>query len=296
MCRALFKQRVVIEREMPRPEPKVMVGDLFGDVGGVALLESVEKTRPGAERAAERTAARRENGKPSLIVQQADIRPWHLGKGTDVGLAHGAVAENFIQDRKERLFGGSGDDDVGTRSPAGMLCAQCRVNPAEDDGDGPESFPNELDGQLDAGIPIGHRSRDQDDVGNGQTGQLVTKNRNGNSVARIFSGNAAQDSRLIDLGLEKRPPAVGLGRSRFSEARTGAVQAIQEMEPGVGVPANEPGRVKQPERAQPEIIGREIVNPGVDEEDIGFVPHFRTIFEKVQAQLIFIKGSKSMTQ
>ncbi len=66
-----------------------------------------------------------------------------------------------------------------------------------------------------------------------------------------------------------------------------AVQAVDEMKMKAAVLLKKRSDIKKAERLQPEVIGGEIINPGIYEEDVLFRRHLSISFLVYGTQFLF---------
>ncbi len=140
-----------------------------------------------------------------------------------------------------------------------MVRAEAGVNTSQDHQCPGKAFLDQPDGRNNPGIPVSHEGGDQDGRGGRKQGQAGPEVRLLDAVAPETPG---------DIGKGRRGGNDLLGVAAGAEGTGAAVvhiQAIEEVD--LRPQAPEPARqIEEPQGAGKEIIGCEIVDPGVDEQ------------------------------
>ena len=167
---------------------------------------------------------------------------------------------DLFQDTGNDRFARPGHYPVGAAVFSGVLRAQGGVDPSQDDGRVREALPGQTDGRGHPRVPVGHEGGHQDGGGGGDPGQALPESRLADAVAPVapgdpFKGRGRRHDFLgVAAGAERSGPGVG---------RAQAIQEVDRIPPG----PQPPRQIEQPQRPGKKIVGREIVNPGVDQEE-----------------------------
>ena len=155
-----------------------------------------------------------------------------------------------------------GNHPVGAAVLFGVLPAQAGVDPSQDDRRPREVLPGQADGRGHPGVPVSHEGGHQDGRGPGDVGQTGPKRRFADAVTPVAPGDPRKgrgwrhDFLGVAAGAEGAGPGVG---------RVQAIQPMDRIAPGL----QQPRQIKQPQRPGEKIVGREIIDPGVDQEEGG---------------------------
>ena len=264
VVRGPHQQGVVIEGRV-REAPSVLpVNQLGRNVLGPAPPVNRLQLPGGAVGAIQGAAPGSEDGDIRRVVQEVQGR---IGQGVQVFEVREAwpgrrKTGDLLQDTQNGCFSRSGDHPVGAAVLLGVLRAQGGVDPPQDHGNLGKALPGQADGRGHPGVPVGHEGGHQDGRGGGDPGQARPEIRLTDAVAPVAPGDALKGrGRRDDLlgvapGAERSGPGVG---------RAQAVQEVDRIPPG----PKQPRQIEQPQRPGKKIVGREIVDPGVDQEEGG---------------------------
>ena len=167
---------------------------------------------------------------------------------------------DLLQKRANGRFSRPGHHPVGAAVFPGVLRAQGGINPSQDDGDIGEVLPGQADGRGHPWVPVGHEGGHQDGGGGGDPGQALPESRLADAVAPIAPGDPLQgrgrrdDFLMVAPGAER--PGPGVGRA----------QTIQEVDL-IPLSPEPPRHIQQPQGPGKKIVGRKIIDPGVDQEE-----------------------------
>ncbi len=169
---------------------------------------------------------------------------------------------DLLQDTQNGRFSRPGHHPVGAAVFLGVLRAQGGVDPSQDDGNAGEALPGQADGRGHPGVPVGHEGGHQDGGGGGDPGQALPESRLADAVAPVAPGDPRQGRGRRDDFLGVAPGAERSGPG------VGRAQAIQEVD-RIPLSPQPPRQIEQPQRPGKKIVGRKIVDPGVDQEEGG---------------------------
>ncbi len=169
---------------------------------------------------------------------------------------------DLFQKSENGCFSRPGHHPVGAAVFLGVFRAQGGVDPSQDNGHVGEALPGQANGRSHPGVPVGHEGGHQDGGGGGDPGQALPESRLADAVAPVAPGDPLQGRGRRDDFLGVAPgaerPGPGMGRA----------QTIQEVDL-IPLGPQPPRQIEQPQRPGKKIVGREIIDPGVDQEEGG---------------------------
>ena len=151
-----------------------------------------------------------------------------------------------------------------------MRPAEGGVDAAQYEGRVGKGSLQDGDGGPDARVPVGHRGGYQDQIGPGCARQVFPKPGLADAVAGETARNTLQSRRVGQGGFKVGAAAVarkGIGSGGFGMKPVEAVHIGQS----IALPPQQAGQGEQPQGLGPHVIGGEIVDPGIDQEDMGRV-------------------------
>ena len=167
---------------------------------------------------------------------------------------------DLLQNAQNSRFSRPGHHPVGAAVFLGVLRTQGGVDPSQDDRNAGEALPGQADGGGHPRIPVGHERGHQDGGGGGDPGQTLPESRLADAVAPVAPGDPRQGRGRRDdfLGVAPGTERPGPGMD--------SAQAVQEVD-RISLSPQPPRQIEQPQRPGEKIVGREIIYPGVDQEE-----------------------------
>jgi len=136
-----------------------------------------------------------------------------------------------------------------------------RINAAEDNGNVARGFPHEPDCLLRPGIPVRHDRGHEYDIERHEGLKPGPEVLDGHAIAFIISWYRAEQVRFLDYLALIFADAVRVRLERISavDKKNIIVKSGQILRD-----------FQQAERPRPEVKGREVMDPGINEQDAGF--------------------------
>lgn len=143
-----------------------------------------------------------------------------------------------------------------------MVRAEGHIVPAQAHGDAGIDLPDHAHGPEGTGVPVGHHAGDQDQVGPAKGAGALSEGFIIQSEPFEVSGDLSQCPGFLDHDAWDFSGPVWLIR----RVEQGSVQAVYEPDIQTSTPEQRPDG-QESEGLDPEVIDREIFNPGMDQED-----------------------------
>ena len=171
-----------------------------------------------------------------------------------------------VEERPERGEVRSGHDEVCAEG-CGVFGAEGGVVAAEDDAGGGGEAADVFDDFAGAGVPVGHGDLHEGEVEGAASGEEAAEEGSRQAEAAVVAGDGLQAGGPGDsLGGEAASaPAVGFAGLVAGEGGMEAVEVVEEGE--VGAVLQESGDGEQAVGLEPEVVGREVVDRRIDEQD-----------------------------
>ena len=262
----IHQEGIVVEGHVTHPETPVPMGDLLENQLRAAPLAHRRQDGGGAVGAAVRASPggeQRDEGHPALQVQgRQRMGVQVVGVEARIRPVPGELGRHV----QHRLFPGPGHHPVGTGMAPGVIGQQGGIDAAQHHRPAGKGVPELGDGLGDPRGPVGHQAGDQDEIRRWHGGQVFPQPGHRNPVAREGARHVGQPRRLGNGGFQERPAALASRRNGGGGAGVEPVQAVV-VGHAVAVPAQDGRQQKQAQGAGPEVVGGEIVDPGVDQQN-----------------------------
>lgn len=261
---------VVVKGKVPDSEGPIPERDLLRDEEGISSPEARAQKMGSTVCAAERTPARGQDG--NLIKSGKKVKR-RMRKGiemTGIGNVPEIRMEQTAQKARQFSFSFTRKNVIGAAMQSRMLCAQRRINTAENDRNArpdPADDPYRI---CNSRIPVSHHARDENNIRFFCSAYRFFEQASRNAVPMIGFGKRFEGFRPVYFFLSKfsasiRMPFWKRGDGLVPERRVMGIQTIDQAN-GKAVFPQHRREGQKPEGLDPEIEGGKIMDPWVDKK------------------------------
>ena len=179
------------------------------------------------------------------------------------------ASRNLAHPRQRRPLAWAGEHGIGPRVRARVRGTERGIDAAQGHRHTGPARLDAADDLVGAGIPVGHHRGHEHGIGAGLGGEIGLKDVDGQAIPSPAAGDVGQGGGLGHLDLCVLPTAVRVARR--ARRWCGGVVPVQAVDQGHLVPgiAQHGGHGQQAERFDPQVIGRKVIDPGIDTQHTG---------------------------